>query len=160
MNSVLPTLYRDKNPKGWSYPLGAEGVTRLLSDSKRPLDLFFYYRESPSLSHYIEDTLNKLRRLDAYPSTYGYRKVMTLMWVSDKWGVSVFAVKSDEKARVKSILEKVTPKVIDWLNKDRANSWFDGKHRFEVGIKDDFSAVCFWEIHNSDVIGAQFEENV
>ena len=48
------------------------------------------------------------------------------------------------------------PKIIIWLNLNRNDTWFDGIHRYEVGVNLLESKLCFWEIHNSDVVGAEF----
>ena len=154
---MLPILNKDKTPKAWSYTFGAGKLSELLAESEKEIDLFFYHREYSGLTAFKENSYSYLNGRNSYPSTNEYRKVITVIWVSGNWGVSIFSVSSQDRARVKEILEKMAlPKIIIWLNLNRNDTWFDGIHRYEVGVNLLESKLCFWEIHNSDVVGAEF----
>lgn len=159
MSQLIPTINRDKLPKHWSYPVGAELVSNALADLPQynTVDLFFYYRERMSLTTFKQDSLERLERLKHFKSTYGFQKIISVIWALNKWGVSIFAVPSEERLQTKQIIQDVgLPRIFQWLNQDHPSTWFESIHRFEFGLKKGFREGCFWEIHNSSVENAEF----
>ncbi len=155
---MLPTISKDRVPRGWSYPFGAEKISGFLSESKRPIDLFFYHGEYCSLSTCVDGTYTKLHGVNSYPSTHGYRKVLTLKWVSDNWGLSIFSVNSKDKNLIEYAFERsAISRMIEWLNMGRNDTWFEGVQRYQIGFSAEASSICFWEVHNAQVISAKFE---
>ena len=115
---IFPTDYRQKHSKAVSFPIGAEALSRVLSDV--PQAKFI------SCSFYAQSQARSRR--DEYPIlSVGYRKrplsfhdsarAYELGVLDPKWDISVYAVPVDLRHKVKLLLinEALPNTVLRWL---------------------------------------------
>jgi len=124
--ATLETLHRDKLPRGWSYPVGAEALSRHLGSvegaATRPLRFSDYFIRSTPRRKLIEQ--NQLYRVlevrYCRPDTDADRQLAAERGDQDQWEVSIDPVPSDKRAVLKAGLEaSALPVVRAWLDETR-----------------------------------------
>ena len=118
MNELIPTHYKEKLPKEWSYPVGAEIILHHLSGIKLsdPIDISFNWRGEYWYSKYQKTvkTLGVIKILECRSSLF-----------HSGLALYVYGVPSKIKQEVRSSIEQnVFPRLYRWLSKATNKSTF------------------------------------
>jgi hypothetical protein len=118
MNELIPTRYKEKLPKEWSYPVGAEIISHHLSGIKLPdpIDICFNWRGEYWHSKYQKTvkTLGDIKILECRSSLF-----------HSGLALYVYGVPSKIKEEVRSSFDKnVFPILYRWLSTENNKSTF------------------------------------
>jgi hypothetical protein len=125
---VLATYFKDRLPRGWSYPLGAQELSRYLEGIPGAKDkpLWFGYRagwfHSRLDAERREDRPYEILRLSLARGGY-FVENQTAVY----WEVHVYAVPSRLRAAIRrSLLPGTMQRARDWLTAKRPDTSLDG----------------------------------
>jgi hypothetical protein len=125
---ILQTSYRSKLPKGWSYPVGAELLSRALAGIDGAADRALYFND-----YHIRDSRHRrLREQDEpYPIvSVGYRSPWSdaerqscaARGLVEVWAITIDPVPSDQRAQVRRCVEASGLHLIrEWLERARGS---------------------------------------
>jgi|GEM_PF-2650848 hypothetical protein len=137
MEQIIKTKYKDRLPKGLSYPIGAELLSQQLSEVPQfnAFELSFFFRCGKLYkvlnSQSIEFLTLAFKRSEKSISNTNKRKDSE--WVKPHWNIYVSPVPSTIQKKVrKSCLELGFPIIKDWLIKDRPDNWYYGYKFIEL----------------------------
>lgn len=149
---LLNLYHRDRLPKGWSYPVGIQMLSEELSGITQfeKIDLFFYYRQGGSISSVSKGPgFAEVDSNDRALGYYNFKELITVKWIDGLWGFWILAVPSNERAFVKKIIRTfILPKVHQWFEMERSETWYEGTHLYESGLHESQQMLCFRHIHN------------
>lgn len=143
---LIQTGWRDKLPKGLSYPVGAELISAALAGVPQFDDLSIYFSITGwmSITSGAEDD-------EAQPFMRAFSA--GLNFNVGNASVSVPAVPSMYRQTVrKALVDYGMPKVKSWLDAPRPQTWFEGFRIFTVGVLPDSGETRFVETQNSKVV--------
>lgn len=137
MELLIPTSYREKVPKDISYPLGAELISRHLTDVPQfyelKLSFFFWTGEYHKILNrkahkFVEITYSRYEN-----SISNTKKNKVTQWVKPEWCIGVSPVPARIRKKVREVCIAEGFEVIkDWLLKDRSSNWYYGRKSIKL----------------------------
>ena len=123
---VITTNFKNKLPKGLSYPIGTQCLAGHLEDLSKIEDPFLCYS-------FFSDRLAELKSKNVPFVILEVRfSPPQQQYFGSPWEIHVYAVKSEQRSAAKEGLESVgLPQVKAWLNTDRPESWSYSRQSIE-----------------------------
>ena len=117
MDDLIPTKRKEKLPKEWSYPIGAEMISKSLDDfeHRQEMELFFSWRGEYWHSKFQEKVkdLGEIRIFECHNSYF-----------NDGMSIYTYAVPSNIKSDVHKAMEEVFPIFKKWISEKYKNGRF------------------------------------
>ena len=140
---LIRTGFRDKLPRGLSYPIGAELISQRSVAACGYDELWISFGSKPGPVY------------AAPAECVEFHRAFSVV-CSDRSGaryLSVPAVPSTERAVARQLLVMFgLPSVRDWLCLLRPETWYEGFRAFQVGYTIEPQRMCFIESHNYRVL--------
>lgn len=71
----------------------------------------------------------------------------------DKWTIRLYACNKEYNSIVKTFIINIAiPIINDWLTEDKVDTWYLGRRYLQIGINENISQYCVFEIHNDKII--------
>ena len=141
---TIPTSYRQRLPRGWSYAIGAARVSRILEDvpqfplltiSFHPSEFVFVSDQVRAIASGERIAICRVSYRNLSPGLTGSNDDVARGWYGEKWEVTVHAVPSSfRRAAEKAILAAATP-LRSWLTTPRSATWRYGRHACSVRVR-------------------------
>lgn len=120
MTELIPTKWKEKLPKGFSWPVGAEMLSEAFSGVLKPtsMELYFSWKDTFWASKY-----NEKIRLSGIISIFDirYPDFRWGLWYGDradaKWRISVHAVPSDHRQNARLQMINRLPEIARMIRK-------------------------------------------
>ena len=118
MDELIPTKRKEKLPKDWSYPIGAEAISKSLETFEhiQEIELFFSWRGEYWHSKFQEKVkaLGEIRIFECHNSYF-----------SDGMSIYTYAVPANMKSEVRNAMEaEIFPKFQQWISEKYRNGRF------------------------------------
>lgn len=131
---MIPTCLKQKIPKTWSWPLGAEAISAALADAPHYADLTLHFTDSPvwpasAFQRLLRESLPYAIFVAEYqPATRaGYGGQASLVasgWFEAKWELRVNPVPRAVRAVAGALLRETgLPAVVEWLRSSSRSGW-------------------------------------
>ena len=143
MNPLIRTGFRERLPKGFSHPLGAEILSHEFADYEFYNDLWIAFGKS------------EWYQISDKHSNYKCVFSIVLNYVGGGKYLSVSAVPSQFNKSIKENLSRFgLPEAKKWLFEKRPENWKVGCRVFSIGIDNSSrkNRICFYESKNSKEI--------
>jgi hypothetical protein len=140
--ALIPTSFRAKIPRGLSYPVGSEVVSRALADVPQysRLTLTFWAKPFSSSSQFRAELVAG-KPMDVFVASYrhvppglsGSRGMIESGWYDEQWGLTVYPVASERRQDARRLLlEGGLVSVRRWLSELRDSTWYYGHKRMAI----------------------------
>lgn len=140
---MLQTTYRGKLPKGWSYPIGAERLTEVLSGVPQldTIELRFHTHEhilasahQRSLNSGEPITVIRISYRNIQPGLTGSNDMIASGWYAEHWDISVHGVPSGSRSVALRAIVDAGSLLRGWLSSPRPETWRYGRHACAIRI--------------------------
>jgi hypothetical protein len=107
---VFPTSGRDKHGKNWSYPIGAEALSRALVGVAQPKAFSVRLRMTAPI--FIVGRKGKIIIFEITqinprnPSLWEEKRILERRWPNKTWDIAIYSVPRNSKNKIRSIVEK------------------------------------------------------
>ena len=132
---LIPTSFKDKLPRGLSYPIGAELLSEALAGVPQYDTLTLSFYGSAPLRSYHPTRVLAASYSNSPPGLTGSNEGIAQGWYGESWGITVSAVASDLKSVVRGkLLEAGIPRLRAWLEEPRTQTWLSGRKSCSVNL--------------------------
>lgn len=138
---LIPTDFREKLPRGWAYPIGAEAVSAVVGDMPQADDVKLRFavhkppvkRAKHSGSNWKGQPLLLAEYRYHLASPGSPKRPFWESWHSPRWEIGVFAVESGNATYVRGLLleEGLPSHVRPWL----ATNWKEHGRELCLGLR-------------------------
>ena len=151
---TIRTQSRKKLRRGWSYAIGAEGLSRMLEGVPQFAELRLSFHDSEFIftsarKRAIQDgeaiTVLSVRYQHLVPGLTGSNQFIKDGWYSELWEVIVYAVPSINRKKVEDAILAAGERVRRWLITPRTDVWRYGRHECSVRVRFSDGTVTFEE---------------
>jgi hypothetical protein len=125
---IIPTTFKEKIPKGFSYPIGTELLSRALEDVPQfgLFTLLFWYRDEYWASSYTQKIKEKspIKIIEVSfksyrPNLSSSKSMIESGYYEPKWEIRINSIPSEYAGIVKEqLITKVLPQLASLLKKD------------------------------------------
>lgn len=143
---LIRTGYRDKLPRGLSYPVGAEAISEALVGVPQFYDLWIAFTKTGwmEISTNPKQVISFMRTFAANLNFYNG---------GASFGITVPAIPSDYRQLVrKAIIDYGLPAIKIWLATPRSPTWCEGYREITVGVEINREAICLVEKMNEQIV--------
>lgn len=133
---LIPTRYRAKLRKGWSYPIGAEAISLALADTPqaRGLEISFHSGNARTEDGPGDVAAVWFRRWEKSRSAPAF----LARNYEPGWGLYVYSVPSPERHTIREqLLTAGLPRIRAWLLEPRPDNWHFGRHELTLSSTPD-----------------------
>jgi len=153
----ITSIQRYKVGRDLSHPVGAQAISRLLTDVPQFDELRIIFSWEPGIELGSSQPGWTDRPLKGVRTHFGFHEVLKIHYqLQCGWEVWVSPVKRTDKFRIQTcICEIGLPEAANWLAQSRPETWFEGRRVLQLGIDENSTELCFLETHNQWVVDSR-----
>jgi hypothetical protein len=140
---------------GRAYPLGAQLVSRCLAGVPQydHLRLVFFAGTIGTIGVHVPGWHDRYLRGAVGKQLAEFNKLLSCGWHLGEWSLWFYPVPKTEKKLIRGLHQTFAlPRVRDWLSEPRSDTWFEGQHVLEAGLRREPLELGFLETHNNSVV--------
>ena len=147
--NIIQTSYKTKLPKEFSYPSGAEMLSRALEGVEQYDELEVGFYDFIGFRSDFQKTLKEAEPLKVLLASYRFHEKTISSsqlhidrgWYDPAWKISIFAVPREYKSRIQNeLLANGFNIVRDWLTTKRNDLWYRDCH--QIALYYDLNREC------------------